>query len=133
MDKRRDKVHPVLLRKIDKVLEAMFALGFPMMITDGARTAEQQNTLYQVGRTRPGRIITKADGYRSISNHQIKSDGFGHAVDCTFLGENGKPRWTETDPWQLYAAMLRAVGLKWGADNLGTPWDKPHAELPKLI
>lgn len=127
-EKRKKNIHPELINKITKVLNAMEILGFPMMVTDGARTAEEQNKLYQQGRTKPGSIVTYADGYIDRSNHQLHSDGFGHAIDCTFI-INNKPSWDNFHPWKTYGECCKAVGLKWGGDNPNFK-DRPHVELP---
>jgi peptidoglycan L-alanyl-D-glutamate endopeptidase CwlK len=122
-----DGVHPVLAEKITKVLVAMFDLGFPMVITAGLRTAEQQHALWQKGRDEQGEIVTYADGYLKKSNHQEREDGYGHAVDLAFL-VGKQPSWAETHPWALYGLMVKSQGLVWGGD-----WkmrDRPHAELP---
>jgi hypothetical protein len=130
MSDKRSGLHPVLLRRLDKVLLAMNALGFPMMVTDGARTLEQQQALYAVGRRgKPGeKIVTNADGVRVKSNHQLKDDGFGHAADCTFVDEGGKPTWDDDLPWTAYGECCRAVGLRWGI-KIGDWVDRPHVEL----
>lgn len=120
-------VHPLLLDKIGSIMIAMRELGFPMKLVSGVRTAEQQQELYAQGRTKPGPIVTYLDGVKKKSNHQVKEDGFGHAVDCAFL-ENGKPSWSLNLPWKLYGEMAKTLGLKWGGD-----WkrftDLPHVEL----
>jgi len=121
-------VHPALALAVLRILDAMRALGFPMRVTDGVRTLQQQQALFAQGRTKPGKIVTRADGIINRSNHQTHDDGAGHAVDCTFLGPDGRPRWSDDDPWPLYGAMARALGLKWGGD-WQTP-DRPHVELP---
>lgn len=121
-------VHPELVTRVERILKAMDALGFPMMVTAGVRTEAQQQALYAQGRTKPGPIVTYKDGVTGKSNHQPKEDGFGHAVDCAFL-ENGKPSWAIHHPWKLYGACAKALGLVWGGD-----WKKlvdlPHIELP---
>ena len=123
-----DGVHPVLVEKVKRILHASAELGHPMIVTDGVRTLAQQQALYAKGRTAPGKIVTKADGVRAKSNHQVKGDGFGHAVDCCFLVD-GKATWE--GPWDLYGAMARSLGLTWGGD-----WkrfvDRPHIELPEI-
>jgi peptidoglycan L-alanyl-D-glutamate endopeptidase CwlK len=127
-------VHPDLVDKVLRIISAMSALGHPMMVTDGVRTTAQQQALYAQGRTKPGKIVTYADGINRKSNHQAKSDGYGHAVDCCFLvdldgdGRND-PSWSEKHPWALYGAMARALGLVWGGDWT-TLVDRPHVELP---
>lgn len=128
-DKRRIDVHPNLLEKIDKVLAGMKAIGFPMLLTDGVRKAEAQHEIWRQGRERPGPIVTNADGYTIKSNHQIKSDGFGHAVDCCFLDANGRPTWSMDYPWRAYAELCKAVGLKHGIKLNSNTVDWPHAEL----
>jgi peptidoglycan L-alanyl-D-glutamate endopeptidase CwlK len=123
-------VHPVLARRVGAILEAMTVLGFPMMVTDGVRTTAQQQALYAKGRTAPGQRVTNVDGVTKTSNHQPKADGYGHAVDCCFLDERGKPSWADTHPWRLYGEMAKALGLVWGGDWKSIV-DKPHIELPK--
>lgn len=130
MPRNLGKVHPVLLEKIGRVLKAMEALGFPMMVTDGERSAEVQHVLYEQGRSRPGAIVTNADGYIVKSNHQAKDDGYGYAVDCCFLDPNGKPSWNMQMPWSTYASCCKAVGLRHGIKLSSTRVDWPHAELP---
>lgn len=127
---KKSEVHPVLLRKIGLVINAMTALGLPMKVTDGVRTAEVQHALYLIGREKPGKVVTNADGYKVVSNHQPKADNYGYAVDCCFL-VNGQPTWEVPDSyWEAYGALCKAVGLRWGIKING--WiDRPHAELPE--
>jgi peptidoglycan L-alanyl-D-glutamate endopeptidase CwlK len=127
-------VHPDLVDKVLRIISAMSTLGYPMMVTDGLRTVQQQQALYAQGRTKPGKIVTYVDGIRKRSNHQAKNDGFGHAVDCCFLvdldGDGpDDPSWAETHPWALYGAMAHALGLVWGG-SWTTLVDRPHVELP---
>ena len=117
-------VRPELASRVLRVLYAMTALGFPMTVTDGNRTVEQQKKLYAQGRTTPGRIVTNADGVKKKSNHQD-----GRAVDCTFLDAAGKPHWPENGAWAAYGACAKAVGLRWGGDFKSIK-DRPHVELP---
>lgn len=135
MADKRDKVHPELLRRVDLVLEYMASLGKPMKIAQGFRSAEYQASLYAQGRTKPGKIVTRADGYKNKSNHQAKADGYGHAVDLCFVDDPRTPKdetWDEPT-WQEWApkmwAKARELGLACGAD-----WpnpDRPHLELPE--
>jgi peptidoglycan L-alanyl-D-glutamate endopeptidase CwlK len=122
-----DGVHPALVEKTGRILAAMSALGFPMLVTDGVRTVTEQAALYAKGRTAPGKIVTQCDGELKRSNHQVKADGFGHAVDCCFLVD-GKPSWDDALPWRLYGETAKALGLKWG--GFWTTPDRPHVELP---
>ena len=132
-------VHPQLRLAVAKIQTAMEALGFPMTVTDGVRTDEEQKRLYAQGRSVPGKIVTNADGVVKRSNHQTKNDGLGHAVDMAFLvrgsmeAQSGVDKWTvsweDALPWGLFGACAKAVRLKWGGDWQALS-DRPHIELP---
>nr|DAD67809.1 MAG TPA: L alanyl D glutamate peptidase endolysin [Siphoviridae sp. ctMS01] len=132
------KVHPKL---VEVMKEAIKNSPFDFRITDGARTTEEQFALYQKGRTKPGSKVTNCDGYKAKSNHQIKSDGYGHAVDifpCGIL-ENGVYRkFTSEEGYDdkklkiisehiLKIAKEKGVNIEWGGN-----WkmhDTPHFEI----
>lgn len=120
-------VHPTLVEKVKRILLSMEALGFSMMVTDGVRTLAQQQALYAKGRTTPGPIVTYADGVKVKSNHQVHDDGWGWAVDCTFLVD-GKPSWSLTMPWKLYGLEAQTLGLTWGG-SWARLTDMPHVEM----
>jgi len=137
LDKMK-KVHPKLVEVMKAAIENS---PFDFRITDGARTAEEQFALYQIGRSKPGRIVTNCDGKRAKSNHQVKSDGFGHAVDIFPCGviENGAYRkFTSEEGYDekklklianhiLAVAKSKNINIEWGGN-----WkmnDTPHFEL----
>ena len=137
LDKMK-KVHPKL---VEVMKAAITDSPFDFRITDGARTAEEQFALYQIGRSKPGRIVTNCDGKKFKSNHQIKSDGYGHAVDIFPCGviENGMYRkFTSEEGYDdkklrlianhiLAVAKSKNVNVEWGGN-----WkmnDTPHFEL----
>ncbi len=126
-------VHPELVLRMIKVYAAMAALGWPMKPTDGVRSLEHQQRLFAMGRSMPGSIVTNADGVMHRSNHQVKADGWGHAVDSAFQGSDP---YLEHDPdsalkWATYGALVSAVKLTWGGNFTGLK-DRPHAELPDV-
>lgn len=118
-------LHPTLVVKVNRVLAAMAALGYPMKIIAGVRTAEEQAKLYAKGRTLPGSKVTNCDGVKVKSNHQPAADGYGHAVDCAFAGPDP---FGEKLPWGLYGYLVEFEGLKWGG-RFTTLVDRPHAEM----
>jgi peptidoglycan LD-endopeptidase CwlK len=118
---------PALRDGVPKILAAMAAIGYPMMVTDTLRTVEEQQALFAKGRTAPGPIVTKADGIVKRSNHQAHADGLGHAVDCCFV-VNDQPSWDARLPWKAYGALAEALGFSWGG-NWMTLHDLPHIEL----
>ena len=137
LDKMK-KVHPKL---VEVMKAAITNSPFDFRITAGARTAEEQFALYQKGRTLPGLKVTNCDGKNFKSNHQIKSDGYGHAVDIFPCGvmENGVYRKFASEEGYdvkklkivanhiLAVAKSKNVKVEWGGN-----WkmnDTPHFEL----
>lgn len=121
-------VSPTLVATLAILFRIMGMTGHRMCVAahGGLRTIAQQQQLYAQGRDgRPGPIVTNADGIHTKSNHQAKDDGFGHAVDCMFVGEDP---YGEQHPWQYYGATAEILGLKWGG-RWEKP-DRPHVELP---
>ena len=137
LDKMK-KVHPKLVEVMKTAIENS---PYDFRITDGARTVEEQFALYQIGRSKPGRIVTNCDGKKIKSNHQIKADGYGHAVDIFPCGviENGVYRkFTSEEGYDekklklianhiLKVAKSKNINIEWGGN-----WkmnDTPHFEL----
>ena len=134
-------VHPKL---IELMKTAISDSPYDFKIVQGLRSAEYQNSLYQQGRTKPGKIVTKLDGYNRKSNHQAKSDGYGHAVDiavCGHYNDNGiyVKYTTDTEMFdnkklveisKHIKAVAKDMGLNivWGGE-WKTLYDTPHYEL----
>lgn len=127
MSTKLDGVHPALIAAVERILAAMRVLGFEMIVTDGIRSTAEQKALYAKGRSAPGPIVTNTDGVTHLSNHQARDDGFGAAVDMCFLVDD-LPSWGESNPWHLYGAMAKALGLVWGGDWAAIK-DRPHIEM----
>jgi hypothetical protein len=119
---------PALLVKLDALMARMAAVGHPMKICQGLRTAEYQHSLYLYGHDgNPGKIRTNCDGYVVKSNHQAAGDGLGHAVDLCFLGNDP---FGPTQPWATFGAIAQAEGLRWGGTYKIVDLD--HVEMPYL-
>lgn len=130
--KRLDGVHPKLASAYIRINEAMGALGFPIFVVEGVRTAERQQELYAQGRTKPGNIVTYLDGVEKKGKHQQKGDGFGYAIDFAFIDDPRTPKdetWDEKMPWILVGVMAEHLGLTWGG-RWTRPVDSGHIELP---
>ena len=87
-----DGVHPNLVR----VLKAAIANStIDFTIVEGVRTEARQKSLYAQGRDgKGGKIVTYADGVKNKSNHQVKADGLGYAIDfAPYI--NGKIDWND--------------------------------------
>ena len=125
-EKKLQYLHPNLqnfFRELIKISPYYFS------ITQGVRTAEEQNKLYQQGRTMPGKIVTNCDGYKLKSNHQTKSDGLGHAGDIAVL-VNNKITWEEKYYKEVAISariLMQKYNIKWGGDWKNFK-DLPHFE-----
>ncbi len=122
-------VHPYLVKVIK---EAIKDSPIDFTVISGVRTTAEQKALYAQGRTTRGSIVTNSDGVKSKSNHQVKADGLGHAVDvCPWI--NGKLDWNTEANFRIVATHILAtakclgINIEWG----GT-WrfvDLPHFQL----
>lgn len=119
-------VHPDLVRLMKS---AIVDCPVDFTITEGVRTVLRQLDLYAQGRTKPGKKITNCDGIKVRSNHQIKTDGYGYAVDLYAYPINVN----DTENIQVIAQHIKKVAnkmnikIEWGGD-----WkmkDYPHFEL----
>jgi len=96
------------------------------------RTAEEQNERYQLGRTRPGKIVTNTDGYRRKSKHQVWRAG-----DLLVLVWNGRAlraSWAPRDPYIILGEFWEDVlggtwGGRWKEQGVTTFDDPYHFEI----
>lgn len=123
-------VHPEL---VTVMIEAIIDTPIDYTIIEGLRTTKRQQDIYAQGRTKPGSIVTYADGVKNKSNHQKKADGFGHAIDfCPVI--DGKLDWNNHANFKKVADHIVATGLRLGIKiNAGfywkKPYDPPHVQL----
>ncbi len=138
-------VHPNLV-KVFK--EAIKESPIDFSIDYGVRSTDEQKRLYALGRTvvnkdsydkdHPmGRTVTKKDGVIKKSEHQVKSDGYGYAIDI-YPYYDGKMHFNDEHSLEVIAAHIKAtakcmgINIVWGGD-----WtiakqgivDKPHFQL----
>jgi len=139
--KKLQGVHPDLVKVIK---EAIKETPVDFSIVYGVRTTQEQKDLYALGRTKVnpdgkstnkplGNIVTQKNGTTNKSNHQVKADGYGHAIDFVpYI--NGKIDWNATNEFKVIVAHIMATakclnvpvvaGLYWK-----TFQDAPHIEL----
>lgn len=124
-------VHPDLARAVSRILTAFDIFGWPLFVTEGVRSESRQIELFRQGRETDGKIITNADGVTNRSNHQVQSDGFGHAVDVAFLDDPDTLKvetYDPNQPWDLLALTAEKFGLVSGYRFRMR--DSPHLEIP---
>lgn len=130
--KNLEGVHPDMVRLMH---EAIKNTPIDFTITQGVRTEAEQLALYSLGRTASGMIVTNCDGIRNKSNHQVKSDGYGHAVDL-YPYLYGKVNVNAVNELRIIAKHILsiadelAIPIQWGGN-----WkmrDYPHFEIKKV-
>lgn len=97
-------------------------------IVQGLRTFPEQDAIYAQGRTKPGKVVTKAKAGESFHN-------YGLAFDFCLLHTDGSISWSlhedmdddGTKDWMEVVKMFRSLGFKWGGDF----GDSPHFEKAK--
>lgn len=94
-------LHPVVEERTNQLIQNMADQGITIVITDGFRSVEEQNILYEQGRTTAGQVIW-----------DMEFDGNG----------NGSPDWMEV------VERAKELGFEWGGDWMGFE-DYPHLQL----
>ncbi|MFB9987855.1 M15 family metallopeptidase [Bacillus benzoevorans] len=124
-----DGLHPVVAERMNQLVKRAADIGIVVVITDDFRSAEEQNRLYEKGRTAGGNIVTYAKGGESFHN-------FGLAVDFALKTSTGDVIWDRNfdgngnarADWSEVVTMAKELGFEWGGD-----WpqfkDYPHLQM----
>lgn len=107
--------------KCKEFIELCKENGIEIKIIQTLRDAEYQNSLYQIGRTKPGKKITNCDGYKKKSNHQS-----GNAWDAVPLID-GKIDWNATKEFKKMAELAKSINIR--AGYYFKMVDSPHFEI----
>jgi peptidoglycan L-alanyl-D-glutamate endopeptidase CwlK len=95
-------------RKVMDWIAGCAGRGVEILVYCTLRTPAEQALLYEIGRTRPGKIVTNAPAWQSWHN-------YGRAVDAVPI-LHGKPDWTYDQNerhWRVFAEEAERVGLEW--------------------
>jgi peptidoglycan L-alanyl-D-glutamate endopeptidase CwlK len=116
------EIHP-LHKRLQPMAERHIRLLRSLMnaaIISGHRTFAQQSTLYEQGRSKPGKIVTNARAGHSNHNFALAYD-IGIFAEGKYLGSSGL--------YSLAGEIGKQLDLVWGGD-----WrsfvDPPHFEFP---
>lgn len=115
---RISTLHPKIREKVTEFINRAEKQGIRLRIISAYRTYQEQDELYEQGRTKAGNIVTNAKGGQSSHN-------FGTAIDVVPI-INGSADWN-TDYNQI-AQIGKSVGFSWGGDWTSFK-DKPHFEM----
>lgn len=131
------KLHPKIRDEVKALIEQAEA-GLPeymaIRIVQGLRTFEEQDALYQQGRTKPGKIVTKAKAGSSFHQYGLSFD-FCFVIDKDGNGsfefvswdtlkdydKDGMPDWKEV------VKVFEDAGYEWGG-RWATIVDAPHIQ-----
>ena len=118
----RSKLHPWLDQKLTVLLKKCEKQGIYLIITEGFRSKEYQDSLYAQGRTKPGKIVTNAKGSTWSSQHM-----WGIAFDIAI---NDSKLLYDAATIRKVAVIAKGIGLGWGGDWKSIV-DTPHFYLPE--
>lgn len=119
---RLNQLHPAIRQDaIDAYNEAVkiTPVGVHPVVVQTLRTFEEQELLYEKGRSRPGPIVTNARPGQGYHN-------YGLAIDLC-LQVNGKLVWEVNDNWMKMINAFKKRGFSWGGDWKSLK-DYPHVE-----
>lgn len=122
MPRRLDDLLPVVRAKAEAFLAAADEAGIKLVVTCTYRSPEEQDALYALGRSQPGRIVTNARGGDSMHNYRV-------ALDVVPLRGN-KPVWgtsgADGELWRKVGELGEAAGLEWSGRWTGKLKETAH-------
>lgn len=96
---------PELRERAAKLVELAAKEDITIKIISGLRSYEEQDDLYAQGRTKPGKVVTKAKGGQSWHNHGCAFD-IGVFEGSNYLGESPH--------YRAVGELGESLGLEWG-------------------
>jgi peptidoglycan L-alanyl-D-glutamate endopeptidase CwlK len=135
---RIESAHPSILEELkciySEIVSTVNSKYVKVRFTEVNRSNEKQNSLYKIGRSIPGRIVTWVRGGFSFHN-------YGLAVDICLLIDKDKNGSFETASWDTVfdgnmngiaewvevAKIFKFYGWQWGLiSKKGKHYDLPH-------
>lgn len=113
------ELHPKVKQKALDFLDACKDAGLNVVIYSTYRDHESQNDLYAQGRTKAGKIVTKAKGGDSFHNWRVAFDAAPMV--------NGSIAWNDAKLFDRMGTIGEQCGLEWGGR-----WkfkDSPHFQF----
>ncbi|RDW15024.1 M15 family metallopeptidase [Oceanobacillus chungangensis] len=123
------QLHPLVEEKKNILLQQAAESSINLVITDEFRTFEEQDALFERGRTTQGNIVTNARAGETYHN-------YGLAIDYALINEAGDYIWDTTydgnnngiSDWFEVAELAKDLGFEWGGDWSGFK-DYPHLQM----
>jgi peptidoglycan L-alanyl-D-glutamate endopeptidase CwlK len=118
MSHRIEDLHPRVQPVCRDVVTRAHDSGLLLIVIFTLRTKEEQDALYTIGRTKPGKIVTNARGGYSYHNYGLAFDF------CLLDPSTGRPDWRLSAGYQKVGEIGEALGFQWGGRWLKFPdWD----------
>ncbi|MEO4007277.1 MULTISPECIES: M15 family metallopeptidase [unclassified Flavobacterium] len=126
---RINRLHPSVREEVTRIIQdcdKQLTGRAKIRIAQGLRTNKEQDELYAIGRTKPGKKVTNAKGGQSIHN-------YGFAIDIVLIIDGKTASWdTKKDwdndriaDWYECVSIFAKYGWEWGG-NWKTFKDLPH-------
>lgn len=93
-----DDLKPVFRKRVDMWLADCHSVSLDVLVYCTLRTSEEQEALWAIGRTKPGKVVTNAHAGQSAHN-------YGLALDFVPL-LHGKPQWVQGNDLYLHAISI---------------------------
>lgn len=114
-------LHPAVREEAGRIYAdicAAMPAGVVCRFTHTLRTNAEQDALYAIGRTKPGKVVTNARGGESYHNYGLAAD-FCLIVD-------GKVSWAVDKNWAAVIAIFESYG--WESGHRWKFKDSPHVQ-----
>ena len=117
--RRLEDLLPAVQRRAEKFIAAARADDIDLLVTSTFRDCASQDALYAIGRTKPGKVVTRARAGQSFHNFRVAFD-FVPVV-------HGKAVWTDLALFRRCGEIGESLGLEWGGRWQGMR-DRPHMQ-----
>jgi len=112
---------PAMQLKAEAFVEACDAAGIDVLIYCTLRTGAEQDELYKIGRSLPGKIVTNARAGQSLHNT-------GRAFDFVPM-IHGKPQWGDKTLYARCGIIGEELGLEWAGRWTGRLRETAHMQF----
>lgn len=122
-------LHPAIRDEVLSLMDAAEKLipeNAAIRIVQGLRTFAEQEKLYAIGRTLPGRKVTNAKAGSSYHNWGLAID-FCLLYDIDGNGSFEKLSWKVNDDWKTVGIVFEDANWSWG-HRWSKFTDSPHLE-----
>lgn len=122
-------LHPKLKPVCESFISECEKHGVDVLVYCTWRSDDEQNRLYEIGRSKPGRVVTNARAGQSAHNYMIDGKPAAKAFDCCPL-IGGKAIWDGKNPaWQIIGKIGIELGLEWYGAPGSKFFERPHFQL----